>query len=499
MDRETAAPPPPGASATVGALATGTGLGPSPTAPAAPDAATPPASKFGVLRHRHFRNIFLSQFVSNVGGWSEMFAIQMYVAQATGRLDDQGLLGAAQMVPIFLLGVFGGLTADRVNRRTQLVVTQVLAGVMAAGVAAVTMIEFENPRSVIHWLFVLGALNGCVMAFNFPAWQVLTPRLVPKDELGKAITLNGIQFNLARVLGPALAGFVIARAGATPLLWFNAVTFFAMAAVVMTTPNAPPPPRTGEAIRKQLAGAAAFLFRSPGPRAVLTAQVLLSLLAAPLVRLLSNFVIDVYGLHDKRAEQVGGTLLAIQGVGAVLGGISLRFVPTWYPKHHFIPIAVTGLGIAICLFAITSSVWAGYAAMLVCGWFWIWAFNQSWAAMQILTPDAIRGRALSIVTVAAFGATAIGVYVAGETGEWLKRAKILDPQTATQSAILMLSVPLLITGIVMMTYRVPEVDNLPRMRGQSRRSRSLVEAVTASEHRPSKRKEADEFEPESPG
>ena len=440
--------------------------------------------RWGVLRHRHYRNILGAQFISNIGTWTEMFVIQMFVAQTTGRLDDQGMLGVCQQAPIFALGLFGGLTADRVNRRTLLVVSQMLAGLVAAGVAVVSMTHFQNPRSAVHWLFLLGAINGVVMSFNFPAWQVLTPRLVPRDELVKAITLNGIQFNMARVLGPAIAGWVFARYGGPPLLWFNTVTFFMMGAVVMTTPNSPVAKGSGEPIWHQIAEALRFLLHERGPRAVLIAQVLLSLLAAPLVRLLSNFVIDVYGLDISAAAAAAGTLLAIQGVGAVVGGLSLRYIPSWYPKHHFIPMAVSGLGISICVFALTTTLWAGYAAMAVCGWFWIWGFNQSWAALQVITPDRLRGRALSLATVASFGGTAVGVFIAGQLGEMAKDHHLLTAAQATQGSVLILSVPLALAGLWMMTHRVPEVDGLPPASESSLGRRNFIDAITARAHRP---------------
>lgn len=451
-------------------------------------APSPGRESWGVLQYRHYRNVLGAQFISNIGTWSEFFAIQMFIAQATGRLDDQSNLGLAQQVPIFLLGLFGGLLTDRVNRRTLLIVTQLMAGVVAVGVAIVVGMQFADKRTAIHWLLALSALNGCIMAFNFPAWQVLTPRLVPRVALTKAITLNGIQFNMTRIIGPALAGYVLASlaGGTIILLWANAITFMLMAAVVATTPDAPAPPRSTVAVRGQINEAFSFLLTQSGPRAVLIAQFLLSLLAAPLVRLLSNFMIDVYKLDHTAAEKAGGTMLAVQGIGAVAGGLSLRFIPSWYPKHHFIPLAVAGLGLSICLFATTSTPAWGYAAMLVCGWFWIWGFNQSWAAMQVITPDRLRGRALSLTTVASFGGTALGVVIAGYLGELAKAQGWLTAKQATQGSILILSVPLLVAGIVMMLYRVPEVDGLPRIRGRSRKSRSLVEAVTASEHRPAK-------------
>jgi MFS family permease len=450
-----------------------------------------------VFRHKYYRRVLIAQAISNIGTWTELFAIQMFVAKSTGRLDDQSVLGMCQLLPILVLGLLGGLTADRVNRRTLLVVTQMLAGLVAAGVATVSMIGFADPRTAVHWLFFLGALNGCIMAFNFPAWQVLTPRLVPKGDLTSAITVNGIQFNMARVLGPVIAGYVLALYGPPPLLWFNALTFIGMGIVVWTTPDAPAPPRTGEPIRRQIREAVAFIFSQRGPRAVFVAQVLLSLLAAPLVRLLSNFVLDVYRLSDAAAEKTGGKLLALQGIGAVAGGLALRYVPSWYPKHHFIPLSVAGLGLSICLFALVTTPALGLAAMLVCGWFWIWAFNQSWAAIQVLTPDRLRGRALSLTNVASFGATALGVVIAGYSGEALKPESLLGPQRATQASILILSVPLLLAGVWMLVWRVPEVDGMTRVPRAGWSRFGLLSAVAAREHWPRKKSEAEVDDPEA--
>lgn len=473
-----------------------------------PSAATEPApggggadraSRWGVLRHKHYRRVLFAQMFSNLGTWSEFFAIQMFLAQATGRLDDQGILGVCQQAPIFVLGLLGGVAADRLNRRSLLVVTQVLAGVIAAGVAVVTAVPFENVRHAVYWLYALGVAYGVVMAFNFPAWQVVTPRLVPRDELTRAITLNGIQFNLARAVGPAAAGMVLAYLAPYWVLGFNALTFVVMAGVVMTTPDAPAPPHRGTSWREEAAEAFGFLWRNRGPRAVLVAMVAFSALAAPLVRLLSNFVIDVYGyaapagsppaLVDELASgarSVGGKLLGAMGLGAVIAGISLKAIPRWYPKHHFIPWSALGLGLSISVFALTTKVWAGYVAMTVCGWFWIWAFNQAWAALSVLTPDRLRGRAMSVMNVFSFGATALGVWVAGVAGEHAKTAAVgLSAQHATQGAILLLSVPLSLAGVVMLLYRVPEIDEMPRRGSLSAWDRlDVVEALTARTHRP---------------
>jgi MFS family permease len=451
------------------------------------EAGTP--SRLGVLRHRHFRNVLGAQFVSNVGNWIEFFAVQMFVAKATGRLDDQGYLALAQTLPIFVFGIFGGVVADRVNRRNLLILTQVLAGLVALAVAVVSYIEFENARHAVYWLFALGAVHGLVMAFNFPAWQVLTPRLVPREELTKAITLNGIQFNLARVIGPFVAGLMLAQFAATWLFVFNGISFFTMAAVIATTPATPKLAAAASNVYAQIREAWRYILHDRGARAIFLAQVILSLLAAPLVRLLSLYGLDVYQLPKDQVEPKVGVLLAVQGIGAVLGGLSLRFIPRWYPKHHFIPVAVGALGLSISLFAVTTSLWAGYAVMFVVGFFWIWSFNQSWAALQVLAADHMRGRVMSLVTVAGFGATGLGVLVAGAFGEWLKHQTLapVSPGLATQLVVALLGVPLLAAGLYMLYNRTPEIDGMPRMSGSKLPRRTLYNAVTAAEHNPRRR------------
>jgi MFS family permease len=483
----------------------------APSAP--PPPAEPPAredvSYSQVLANTHFRNILFSQFISNLGTWVEAFAIQMFVAKATGLIEDQGILGFCSLVPIFLFGTLGGLLADRVNRRTLLIVTQLMAGAVAGGVAVVSWMfdrgMFDSPRTAVNWLFILAAINGVVMAFNFPAWQVLTPRLVPKSQLTRAIAMNGIQFNLARAIGPAVGGAILAAFTSTPLLIFNACTFVMMAMVVMTTPDAPAPPRTGVPIIGQLKQAWSFIIHQRGPRAVFFAQVLISFLAAPLVRLLSQYVIDVYHLAGNKplatagmvegtvgpaalsAETAAGYLLAVQGIGAAIGGLALRAIPVWYPKHHFIPLAISSLGLSIAIFALTTSVWAGYGVMFVVGFFWIWSFNQSWAAMQVLAPDDMRGRVLSITTVASFGSTAVGSLLAGKGGQLLIDLKLMTPTHATQTVVAALGVPLFVGGLYMLMHRTPEVDGMPRMPQGTRPSRNILHAALASEHNPRNR------------
>lgn len=483
----------------------------SPSAGLSPNAAHAPAppdrvphgsaAPFAVLRHSHYRNMLLAQMTSNIGGWMELFGMQWLVAQKTGSLQAMGYLGAAQLFPIMFFGLVGGLVCDRVNQKRLLIMTQSLLMLVAAAVAVLAALDFpmpdwaeplylpiarfchaESAPGVVVPLVFLSIINGIVVAFNMPAWQVLTPRLVPREELTAAITLNGVQFNLTRVMGPVLAGLVMAQWGTTPLFVGNALSFLLVALVATTTPDAPARGSDGSHPWVQIERAAGWVFRNRGPLAVFIAMALMSLLAAPLVRVLPLFVIDVFGVTGSEGEWAGGCLLAVQGLGAVAGFLALRHIPAWYPRHHFIPLSVFGAGLSISAFAATSTLWAGYLTMFVCGFFWIWAFNQSWAVMQHLVSDAMRGRVMALVNVAAFGATAIGNVLIGWIGEGLKDSGEVSARVATQASIAMLSVPLMCAGLFMLFRRTPEVDGLPR--GSGRPDMSIREAFLARSHRP---------------
>lgn len=472
------------------------------------------SSLLGVLRHKHYRNVFIASFVSNSGNWMEMVGVQMIVAKSTGSLKMLGYFAAAQLLPILFLGAVGGVVADRVNRKKLLVVTQALLMVLAGLVAAaahwhtslpdITLLgEHSGASGFVSALLVLSVLQGIVIAFNMPAWQVLIPRLVPREELTRAINLNGVGFNASRVVGPGVAGLLLGWLGATPLFVINTVTFMGVVIAIATTPDAPAPKRAAAnggaagwgTVVHELREAAAFIFRQRGPLCVFLAMVSMSLLAAPLMRMLPLYVIDVYGLKDAAADSATGMLISVLGIGAVLGGLMLRYVPDWYPKHHFIPLAIFGAGLNITVFSLTTALWAGYLSMFVVGMFWIWGFNPAWAAMQNLVTDAMRGRVLALANVAAFGVTAIGNVAAGwlgesaegvlATGRMGEFAAQHSKAIGTHMAVGVLSFVLMCAGVVMMIWRVPEVDGLPRVKGKRRSRLDFVEAVTARQHWPS--------------
>ena len=306
---------------------------------------------FSALRHKHFAVFWSAAFGSFVGTWFEYIGVQWIVAERTRDTTWLAILGAAQLLPTLFLGLLGGIVADRVNRKKLLIVTQFAMMLIAIAFFVVVKkyghqlsdaeADKEAVRVLLNWMLGLSLLQGIVAAFNNPAWQVMIPRLVPRAELVQAITLQGISFNAARAIGPAIAGIVLAKAGGEWLFAVNAISFIGVMIAVMTTPDAPAPKQDGKltdlsVIVADVKHAFGFMYRNKGARAALLAVVTFAVFGTPILRFLPLFVTEVYQMQEKTF----GLLTGVMGIGAVIGGLAMRWVPSWYPKHHFIPLSI---------------------------------------------------------------------------------------------------------------------------------------------------------------
>ncbi len=453
-----------------------------------PDHPHHPHHRWGVLRHKHFRNVWIGSFGSSLGSWMEHVGIRWVMTEIATQPGWHGPdatvmisnLTTAALLPSLFLGMVGGLVADRMNRKLMLLITRVLMMFIAIALAVVSAMHAITPGV----LMVLSALQGVALAFDAPASQVLTPRLVPREELTEAIHLNGVQFNLARVIGPALGGLILWKTGATTLFIVNTMSFLGVLATVAFTPDAPAPVRAkgGRGVVGQawhdIAEAMSFVFHRRGPRAAFLALVVFAIFATPLMQFLPVFVSQVYG----KDEKVFGIMLGVMGAGAVVGGFLVRRIPKWYPMHHFIPVSILGGGISIGLFAAMTNVYAAAIFLFFSGIFWLWAFNSSMAAMQMLVDDAMRGRVLAVCNTMALGLMPVGTQLAGWTGR-----RVVGPGNtgdATQVGVGMMAAVLVVAGVVMLIRRTPEVDG-PAVEGE-RPEGGLLRGLTASEHRPSR-------------
>lgn len=506
----------------------------APTPPAATSSTQPAqiqyASPLVALRHPHFRLIWFAAFGSYLGNWFEFVAVRWLVTDEAKLLEGGGTpiraedwmayLSIAQLGPTLFLGLFGGLVADSVNRRSLLIATQLAMMVIALAMAAAAFTGQAN-----RWtLLVLVLAQGIAVPFNNPAWQVLTPRLVPKDELHLAITLNGISFNIARTVGPAIAGLIMAlfkspavaavpvglllvaagdassvspitegtSRGAAALLLFNALTFIGVMLAVLKTPDAPAPPELAGAWRRpgvafaRSKEALAWVWSRKGPRAVVAAIVVFAVLATPVMPLMSVLVHDVHG----GKEDTFGVFVAVMGLGAVTGGLAMKYVPPWYPMHHFIPLSCTLGGLFILLFGLADdTAWSLFTLFFV-GVFWMWGFNSTAVALQKLAPDDMRGRISSVVNMIAMGLMPLGPILASATGHAAERLFVSSglihktPGLSTQLGLAICAAILLVASLVMLIWRTPEVDNINPDDPTYDRQPGLLRGIFAPNHRP---------------
>lgn len=488
-----------------------------PSPPSSPPSAS--RSPLLALRHPHFRLIWFAAFGTYLGNWFEFVAVRWLVTEEAKHLEEvakaagtksevnaedwMAYLSIAQLGPTLFLGLFGGLVADSVNRRSLLVATQAVMMVIAFAMAIAAFSGHAN-----RWmLLVLVLCQGIAVPFNNPAWQVLTPRLVPKDELHLAITLNGISFNVARTLGPAIAGVIMAlfktpmplpgdsqttSHGAAALLLFNALTFIGVMIAVLKTPDAPAPPELVGAWRRpglafaRSKEALGWVWHRKGPRAVLLAVVVFAVFATPVMPLMSLIVHDVHGGD----EDTFGVFIAVMGLGAVTGGLAMRYVPPWYPMHHFIPLSCTLGGVFILLFAVADDkAWSLFTLFFV-GIFWMWGFNSSAVAMQKLAPDDMRGRISAVVNTIAMGLMPLGPLLASKIGH-VSEPRLVQlglftqtPGLSTQLGIAACAVILLVASLVMLIWRTPEVDNVSPDDPSYDRQPGLLRGILAPNHKP---------------
>jgi len=341
------------------------------------------------LRHRSFALLWAGAFASNIGTWMETVGVGILVTTTTGRAGWTGLVAAAAFVPNAVLGPIGGALADRLPRKRVLITTTAIQTALAATLTLLAATDTARPALVT--LIVLAA--GCVMALGFPAYQALLPDLVPRDDLPAAVALSSAQWNLGRVIGPALAGVVIGLGDFEWAFGINALSFLAVIAVVAGL-GLPPPAAVREAsILASIRAGARFASREPGLRVVIAYMALNSLLAAPFIALVPAVALKLFG-----NEEFGTSLLVTaQGVGAVLMGLSLGPLFDRFGSRRVLFGVLTGLPVALVAYAAAPNLAVGAATIFVVGFLYLGALSSFVTIAQLRAPTELRGRVMSLL------------------------------------------------------------------------------------------------------
>lgn len=366
------------------------------------------SSTFASLRVRNYRLFFIGQIISTSGTWMQTVAQGWLVLRLTHSGTDLGLITAARFLPMMLFSPWGGLIADRLDKRRILYVTQVLSGLLALLLAALVA-----THQIELWMVAVIALAlGCVNVFDNPTRQSFIAEMVADDQLGNAITLNSVTINMARVMGPAAAGALIATVGIAPCFLANGVSFGAavISLVLMRGDDLYPvdrPPRQPGQVRDGLR----YVRRSP--------ELLVPLLMITLVGTLSwEFQVSLplmarFTFHGSAATY--GTMLAFMGAGAVAGGL----VTARRNRVSAVGLGRSsiGWGLAILAASVAPNLPTEYGLLLLVGYGSI-SFNAlAKTTLQLAAVPSMRGRVMALWSVAWLGSTPIGGPIVGWIGQ----------------------------------------------------------------------------------
>jgi MFS family permease len=333
-------------------------------------------------------------------------------------------VAAAGFVPGAVLGPVGGALADRLPRKALLLTTTSVQTALATLLAFLA--ATGNPSPQVVTLIVLAA--GCAQAIGFPTYQSVLPDLVPEEDLVGAVALSSSQWNLGRVLGPALAGAVIAAGGYAWAFGVNAASFLALIAAVLFL-HLPRPQYDGSTIRRAIRQGIGYVRRDPGLRVVMGYMVVNTFLAAPFIALvpaMGQIVLD---------DGTVGTavLVTAQGLGAVTMGLALGPLTARFGSRRVLLAVVWTLPFALVLYAAAPNLVLAAVAIFVVGLIYLGALSSFMSIAQLRAPSSIRGRVLSILTVVLGALYPLGSVVQGAIGH-----EIGLRETTAGAAVLML-------------------------------------------------------------
>jgi len=363
---------------------------------------------FAALRFRNYRLYLGSQVVSFSGSWMQALAQSWLVLELTGSGTALGTVVACQFIPTLLLSPYGGMIADRVDKRKLIMVTQAVAGFLALLLGIVTL-----TGSVELWMvYVIAAGFGTVTAIDNPARQTFVMEMVGADDLSNAVTLNSVAVNAARVIGPAIGGVLIATLGVGQCFIFNAVSYLAViiALQLIRRHELHPAVRTPRAPR-QLREGFRYAWNQPTLRTSLVMLVLVGTFTF-------EFTVTLPLLTDTTFDAGAGglaTLSALMGFGAVIGGLFVA--STGAPTLRRLVATATLFGTMMMVLAAAPSMTAAYITMPFVGAASISMIALSNATLQLNSDPLLRGRVMALFAMALIGTTPIGGPIIGIIGE----------------------------------------------------------------------------------
>ncbi len=362
---------------------------------------------FRALRYRNYRLFFSGQVISLTGTWMQQIAMSWLVYRLTNSALLLGLVGFLGQIPSFFLTPFAGVIADRHNRQRILLITQFLAMLQALVLSVLVL-----TKSVQVWqIIILSMVLGLVNSFDLPVRQAFTIEMIEnKEDLGNAIALNSSMVNIARLIGPSLAGVIIATFGEGPCFLINALSYIAVIiSLLMMKITQKKVREAHQHVLHELREGFRYAFNSVPIKHILILLSLVSLTGVPYQVLMPVFAKDIFHGGPKTL----GFLMAMAGFGALMGAIYLAARKSVVGLGRIIALAALSFGVGVSIFSFSKDLWFSLFMICFAGFSMMVQMAASNTILQTIVEEDKRGRIMSFYTMSFMGTTPFGSLLAG--------------------------------------------------------------------------------------
>lgn len=359
------------------------------------------------LTHRNFRLLWFGALTSSIGTWMQKVAQAWLIVTMTGSASAfyLGLDSFVGEVPILLFTLIGGVVADRRDRRHMMLTSNIIQMIVAIVLAVLVYTEAIQ----IWMVLTLSFIAGCAQAFGGPAYQSLIPTLVGQEHLPNAVALNSIQFNLARVIGPIVAGVVLASFGMVACFGLNSISFLFVIAAILSLRNIHVPPAATTNMLEQMKDGLRYVRNSRNLMAVTLLGFIGAFLGLPLLTFLPVITKDVF------EQDVGfySRLMTFSGAGAVTGALIVAYIGKHRHIGKLLLIFLALFGSTMAAFSLSRTPALSAVILFIAGALLVMCFSLTTSLAQLLAPPELRGRVVSIYMVAFRGGSPLGGLASG--------------------------------------------------------------------------------------
>jgi MFS family permease len=368
---------------------------------------------FKAFQYRDFRLMWMGACTSSIGTWMQVMAQSMLVLNLTNNsaflLGLDAFLGG---IPIFLFSLVGGVVADRVDRRKILLASQIVQMSCALLLTALLVLQWVHVWQVLALSFIA----GLAQAFGGPAYQALIPTLVEKEDMPNAIALQSIQFNVARVVGPAVGGLAMTHLGQVWCFGLNGLSFLApIISLIMVKPRFRPQ-KSSDSIMAGIKQGIAFVRTQTAMESLIILAFCMTFLGIPMITFLPFYAKKVI-VSGIRPETLLTLFLSASGIGSIIGSLTVAWLGNMQHKGRSALLMLVCLGATIAGFALSSSVWFSCLMLFLGGAALISVFALVNSLVQLITTNEMRGRVMSVYNVAFRGGMPMGNLLAGRLVE----------------------------------------------------------------------------------